>query len=130
MHSKDQKKTTKKKEEEEATMEGLIPFLFQALKKPRPHNRYRSFSETSTRSYHLLVGGDSVEGSSHRRTRSEFQPPTFDVLQQNSGVEYLSNSKSFSRGSVLSPGNPNGFKQIGSNANYQVSKGTNLNRRR
>ncbi|CAN6544470.1 unnamed protein product [Malus baccata var. baccata] len=64
-------------------MEGLIPFLLHAIKKQRPQHRLiRSFSASesnSNRSYHLLLTGqDSAEGSSHRRTRSEFQPPTFN----------------------------------------------------
>uniref|UniRef100_A0A7N1A071 Uncharacterized protein n=1 Tax=Kalanchoe fedtschenkoi TaxID=63787 RepID=A0A7N1A071_KALFE len=57
-------------------MEGLIPYLLQAIKKDKPphHQRRRnSFSEGSTRSYHLLMDHiDSFTGSSHRRTRSEF----------------------------------------------------------
>lgn len=67
-------------------MEGLIPFLINAVKKQRPHHHsYRSLSAGSSRSYHLLIGGDqSVEGSSHRRTRSEFQPPSLDLLEQKS----------------------------------------------
>ncbi|MCD7451151.1 hypothetical protein HAX54_009776 [Datura stramonium] len=57
-------------------MEGLIPFLLHAMKKQRPHhNSFRCLSDTSNRSYHMLVGSDSIEGSSHRRTRSEFLPP-------------------------------------------------------
>ncbi|KAM3291430.1 hypothetical protein P3S67_019719 [Capsicum chacoense] len=71
-------------------MEGLIPFLLHAMKKQKPHpNSFRCLSDTSNRSYHMLVGGDSVEGSSHRRTRSEFQPPVtsadfLDLPQQRS----------------------------------------------
>ncbi|KAK4378504.1 hypothetical protein RND71_000366 [Anisodus tanguticus] len=63
-------------------MEGLIPFLLHAMKKQKPqHNSFRCLSDTSNRSYHMLVGADSIEGSSHRRTRSEFQPPvTVDFL--------------------------------------------------
>ncbi|KAF5733204.1 hypothetical protein HS088_TW17G00744 [Tripterygium wilfordii] len=63
-------------------MEGLIPFLLRAMKKQRPQNTYRSFSEGSGCSYRLLTGGDSVSGSSHRRTRSDFQPPTSEFLNQ------------------------------------------------
>ncbi|KAL8264672.1 hypothetical protein R6Q59_022802 [Mikania micrantha] len=60
-------------------MEGLIPFLMHAIKKPRPHNTYRSVSVTSTPSYHILVGSDAqVERSPHRRTRSEFHAPAAD----------------------------------------------------
>ncbi|OIT08596.1 PREDICTED: uncharacterized protein LOC109230867 [Nicotiana attenuata] len=78
-------------------MEGLIPFLLHAMKKQKPHhNTFRCLSDTSNRSYHMLVGADSIEGSSHRRTRSEFQPPvTVDFLE-------LSQPKSFNyRGSSL-----------------------------
>ncbi|TXG64129.1 hypothetical protein EZV62_011123 [Acer yangbiense] len=72
-------------------MEGLIPFLIHAMKKQRPQHSYRSFSVGSTRSYHLLNGGDAVDGSSHRRTRSDFQPPTSTAqfLGQRSGIEFV-----------------------------------------
>ncbi|XP_047971377.1 uncharacterized protein LOC125214407 [Salvia hispanica] len=74
-------------------MEGLIPFLIHAMKKEKPQNAYRCLSDNSTtaRSYHLLLGGsDSVEGSSHRRTRSDYQPPsTIDF-------GHLPHAKSFS----------------------------------
>ncbi|KAJ8763477.1 hypothetical protein K2173_002360 [Erythroxylum novogranatense] len=68
-------------------MEGLIPYLLHAMKKQKPHNTYRSFSEGSSRSYHLLTGGDSFSGSSHRRTKSEFQQPTMEVLEHQAGLE-------------------------------------------
>ncbi|CAI9764435.1 unnamed protein product [Fraxinus pennsylvanica] len=87
-------------------MEGLIPFLLHAMKKQRPQHSYRSLSENSTRSYHLLMAaGESVEGSSHRRTRSEFQPPSINFLEQRSGLEYFSHTKSFSKGYKSSPSN-------------------------
>ncbi|XWS39865.1 hypothetical protein CRYUN_Cryun18bG0091200 [Craigia yunnanensis] len=57
-------------------MEGLIPYLIRAMKKQKPHHHYRSMSVGSSHGYHLLMGQsqqESVEGSSHRRTRSEFQ---------------------------------------------------------
>ncbi|KAF5182130.1 hypothetical protein FRX31_028286 [Thalictrum thalictroides] len=79
-------------------MDGLIPFLFHAIKKQKGGSRrnYRSLSDQggSTRSYHLLIGNSgSLEGSSHRRTRSEFQPPTFDFIDQHSsGIELHSRS--------------------------------------
>ncbi|KAK7840514.1 hypothetical protein CFP56_016643 [Quercus suber] len=70
-------------------MEGLIPFLLHAIKKPKPHNRYsRSQSEISNRSYHLLNAEESFSGSSHRRTRSEFQPPAIEFVQQRPGYGY------------------------------------------
>ncbi|PWA85472.1 hypothetical protein CTI12_AA122030 [Artemisia annua] len=49
------------------------------MKKHRLQSSYRSLSA----SYHLL-DGSVTEGSSHRRTRSAFQPPT-ENLQQRSG---------------------------------------------
>ncbi|KAJ4824984.1 hypothetical protein Tsubulata_014358 [Turnera subulata] len=83
-------------------MEGLIPYLIHAIKKQRLQDsyRYRSLSAGSSRSYHLLMDGgggplgddDSFKnGSSHRRTRSEFQPPaTSELLEQKStGLQYL-----------------------------------------
>ncbi|CAA2999700.1 Hypothetical predicted protein [Olea europaea subsp. europaea] len=95
-------------------MEGLIPYLLHAMKKQRPQHSYRSLSENSTRSYHLLRGGESVEGSSHRRTRSEFQPPSVDFLEQrSSGLEYFSHAKSFSKGCKSSPNVDNGSRQRG-----------------
>ncbi|TMW96831.1 hypothetical protein EJD97_006709 [Solanum chilense] len=61
-------------------MEGLIPFLLHAMKKHKPHQKtFRCLSDTSNRSYHMLIQAESMEGSSHRRTRSEFQPPVTTV---------------------------------------------------
>ncbi|KAI4342040.1 hypothetical protein MLD38_026702 [Melastoma candidum] len=59
-------------------MEGLIPFLIQAVRNQKLRQGYRSLSAggSSHRSYHLLMEGERPsEGSSHRRTRSEFQLP-------------------------------------------------------
>lgn len=74
-------------------MEGLIPYLIHAMKKQKPDvkRRYRSFShsESSNRSYHLLLASD---GSSHRRTRSDFQPPTTDFLEQRHAADAASPS--------------------------------------
>ncbi|KAL8239508.1 hypothetical protein R6Q59_016075 [Mikania micrantha] len=93
-------------------MEGLIPFLMHAVKKPKPHNNYRSVSVGSTRSYHVLVGSDApVDGSSHRRTRSEFRSPTDDFLEQRSGFGCMPQSKSYKRYSTGLTSN-----------SYQVSK--------
>ncbi|KAL4588622.1 hypothetical protein LXL04_001514 [Taraxacum kok-saghyz] len=77
-------------------MEGLIPFLMHAMKKHSLQNGYRSLSTGSTCRRHLLDGA-VVEGSSHRRTRSEFQPPTAEYLQQISGSEFGSRSMSFKK---------------------------------
>ncbi|KAK9287123.1 hypothetical protein L1049_015534 [Liquidambar formosana] len=93
-------------------MEGLIPFLLHALKKQRPHHSYRSLSEGSSRSYHVLMGPDSYEGASHRRARSEFEPPTVEFLEQRSGFE---------KNSVLANSTGSGLRQMGSYP-YQVSK--------
>ncbi|KAE8723726.1 Radical SAM superfamily protein isoform 1 [Hibiscus syriacus] len=74
-------------------MEGLIPYLIHAMKKEKPTHRYRSMSVGSSRGYHLLMGqspADSVEGSLHRRTRSEFQPPTVEFFEQRSGLGMVS----------------------------------------
>ncbi|KAI3707968.1 hypothetical protein L2E82_36938 [Cichorium intybus] len=82
-------------------MEGLIPFLMHAMKKQRPQNNYRSVSVGSTRSYHVLVGADAtVDGSSHRRTRSEFQSPTADFPEQRSGFGCIPQSKNYKRSST------------------------------
>ncbi|PHT28783.1 hypothetical protein CQW23_31600 [Capsicum baccatum] len=93
-------------------MEGLIPFLLHAMKKQEPqHKSFRCHSGTSNQDYHMLVGGDSVEGSSHRRTQLQ-SPVSTDFL-------YLPQPKSFSnRTSILfSPvSNQNGSRQqFGSN---------------
>ncbi|KVH93339.1 uncharacterized protein LOC112517390 [Cynara cardunculus var. scolymus] len=71
-------------------MEGLIPFLMHAMKKShRLHHTYRSFSTGSTASYHLLDAAQpsAAEGSSHRRTRSDFQPPTAEFLHHRSAFD-------------------------------------------
>ncbi|KAJ7946162.1 Beta-1,4-xylosidase [Quillaja saponaria] len=90
-------------------MEGLIPYLIHAMKKQSPQHSYRSLSEGSTRgrSYHLLTAAsppDSFKGSSHRRTRSEFQPPptTADFLKKRHGLGVcgLTRTFSFNKGSA------------------------------
>ncbi|KAL2231521.1 UNVERIFIED_CONTAM: hypothetical protein Sindi_1746500 [Sesamum indicum] len=114
-------------------MEGLIPLLLHAMKKQRPQNAYRCLSENSTngRSYHLLLAGDAVEGSSHRRTRSEFQPSS--TVDFSSGSEHLPHAKSFAaRGPAASPSNADkGLRHRGftSASHYQVSERTNNYRR-
>ncbi|XP_038996320.1 uncharacterized protein LOC120120866 [Hibiscus syriacus] len=93
-------------------MEGLIPYLIHAMRKQKPRHHYRSASlGSSSRSYHLLMGQqESVEGSSHRRTRSEFQPPaTVELFQQRSGFGHRDGSSSYVMG--------------GSNAHQQKSTG-------
>lgn len=60
-------------------MEGLIPFVLHALKKKRERSKYSSLKEGSSHSCrHPLtenVVGFNLDGSSHRRTRSDFQTP-------------------------------------------------------
>lgn len=93
-------------EETKAKMEGLIPYLLHAIKKPRPQHRYRSFSvseSNSNRSYHLLMSGQgSLEGSSHRRTRSEFQPPSSADLFEQRSANDLIHARSVKEGGVSS----------------------------
>ncbi|KAK4802134.1 hypothetical protein SAY86_000337 [Trapa natans] len=70
-------------------MEGLIPYLLQAVKKQKPRHAYRCLSDASNRSYHLLTGNDSFNGSSHRRNLSEPPPPLtasrFELSEQRTG---------------------------------------------
>ncbi|KAF8406205.1 hypothetical protein HHK36_008290 [Tetracentron sinense] len=89
-------------------MEGLIPFLLHAIKKGKPHNSYRCLSEGSSRSYRPLVGTDSIEGSSHRRTRSDFQQRASDFVEQRPSLQFL-HSRSLKADSVLSPSKPKGI---------------------
>ncbi|XP_059644258.1 uncharacterized protein LOC132286018 [Cornus florida] len=110
-------------------MEGLIPFLLHTLKKQRSHNSYRSLSDSSNRSYHMLMGPDSLDGSSHRRTRSEFVPLTveFSQQQQQPGLEF-SHSRSINGASVVTNSATNGRSQIGASTNtYRATKKTNTN---
>ncbi|KAL9317309.1 hypothetical protein ACSQ67_013826 [Phaseolus vulgaris] len=80
--------------------------------KPHAHRSYRSFShsESSTRSYHLLLAADSFTGSSHRRTRSDFQPPTSEFSEQRHGAE----------GFLVSP-----TTAVNANASYAAQPSTN-----
>ncbi|KAK3193029.1 hypothetical protein Dsin_024339 [Dipteronia sinensis] len=109
-------------------MEGLIPFLIHAMKKQRPQHSYRSFSVGSTRSYHLLNEGDAVDGSSHRRTRSDFQPPTStnQFLEQRSGIEFV-RSRTVNRSSENYNSSPRAAAlKIGSHPqNHIISKEAN-----
>ena len=105
-------------------MEGLIPYLIHAMKKQKPRHHYRSMSVGSSRGYHLLTGQsqpESVEGSSHRRTRSEFQPPTVEFFEQRSGLEFLS-PKGYNKGSSVNYPSMVGGSNIGSFAHQQTSK--------
>lgn len=110
-------------------MEGLIPFLIHAMKKQKPGHHYRSMSVGSSRGYHLLMGQsqpESVEGSSHRRTRSEFQPPTLEFTEQRSGLEFLSpRARGYNNGSSVNYPSMAGGSNIGSFAHQQTSKVNN-----
>ncbi|KAF9665936.1 hypothetical protein SADUNF_Sadunf16G0177000 [Salix dunnii] len=93
-------------------MEGLIPYLLHSIKKQRPRNSYRSLSIGSSRSYHLLMGGDqgeSLNGSSHRRTRSEYQPPPLEFSEQRASLDFL-RSGSLRKRSLNSPSMTGGSK--------------------
>ncbi|EOX98470.1 hypothetical protein QUC31_015149 [Theobroma cacao] len=103
-------------------MEGLIPFLIHAVRKQKPGHHYKSMSVGSSRSYHLLMGQsqqESVEGSSHRRTRSEFQPPTVGFFEQRSGLEFLS-PKGYNSGSSINYPSMAGGSNVGSYAHQQT----------
>ncbi|KAH6833192.1 beta-1 [Perilla frutescens var. hirtella] len=75
-------------------MEGLIPILIRAMKKQRPQHAYRCLSENSTgRSYHLLLAGDSAGGSSHRRTRSDCHGQDAVTGSENSTARGAANAE-------------------------------------
>ncbi|KAF8404885.1 hypothetical protein HHK36_009780 [Tetracentron sinense] len=98
-------------------MEGLIPFILHAIKKQKPHNSYRCVSEGSSRSYRPLTEMESLEGSSLRRTRSEFPPPASDFLEHR-----FIHSRSLKKESVLSPSKPKDSAQIGSYPHHASKK--------
>ncbi|KAL8188925.1 hypothetical protein R6Q57_029445 [Mikania cordata] len=77
-------------------MEGLIPLLMHVMKKHRLQNSFRSLSAGS---YHLLEAS-AADGSSHRRSRSDFQPTAAVYLQQRPGFGFVSQSTSFKKGST------------------------------
>ncbi|KAA0044340.1 putative beta-D-xylosidase 5 isoform X2 [Cucumis melo var. makuwa] len=90
-------------------MEGLIPYLFHAMKKQKPRHSYRSQSVGSSRSYHLLITAN--DESSHRRTRSDYQPPTFEFLDQQRPSQELTHSRSVNKVAFGSSTRPsNGFE--------------------
>lgn len=71
-------------------MEGLIPLVFKALKKKRERSKYQSLSRGSTRSCRFPSTENivelSFEGSSHRRTRSDFPTPASDFREWRSST--------------------------------------------
>lgn len=79
-------------------MEGLIPYLFHAMKKQKPRHNYRSQSVGSSRSYHLLINDES----SHRRTRSDFQTPTTFEFSDKRSTHELTHSRSVNKGAFES----------------------------
>ncbi|KAL8116307.1 uncharacterized protein LOC141668081 [Apium graveolens] len=108
-------------------MEGLIPFLIHTIKKQKPHNSYRSLSDSSNRSYHILMGAaTSVEGSSHRRTRSDV-----DFFDKKSGYndDYLARSSGINRGSSATTSNVHGSKQVASSVLHVAKNGKTYNPR-
>lgn len=113
-------------------MEGLIPYLLRAIKKQKGYNSYRSLSEGSTRSYHVLLNAqDSTTGSSHRRTRSEFQRPAIEFTEQRSGhVHDFIRSRSVHEYSPSSNSSVVGAPKIGSYPIFQVPGEANIRRRR
>ncbi|CAN0903967.1 hypothetical protein LINGRAHAP2_LOCUS22811 [Linum grandiflorum] len=114
-------------------MDGLIPFLIHAMKSHHHHHHLRSFnsfSEGSTRSYHPLVGGvdgSSVNGgSSHRRTRSDFQPPsTAGFLDHRSSTAALDHNST--AGVVAGGGGGGAHKFAGNGGRGQRPKETVAN---
>nr|GLL23753.1 uncharacterized protein LOC104094238 [Ipomoea trifida] len=121
-------------------MEGLIPYLLHAMKKQKsPHSRRHSFrclSDTSNRSYHLLIGADSAEGSSHRRTFSDFQPDYFSDHQRSPRGLGCFPKNVAGAGSVMSPAasKHNNGTETAVTSGYQASFSTtatvNVNHRR
>ncbi|KAJ8638303.1 hypothetical protein MRB53_012570 [Persea americana] len=67
-------------------MEGLIPIVFNAIMKKREGSKYRSLFDSSSRCrpFLLLEHVGSFDGSSHRRTRSDFQNPSSEFLEWRS----------------------------------------------
>ncbi|QCD91908.1 hypothetical protein DEO72_LG4g2877 [Vigna unguiculata] len=49
-------------------MEGLIPYIIDAMRKQKPNTLTHSRSDTSQRSYRMLLGSDSFNGSHHSHT--------------------------------------------------------------
>ncbi|XP_068655935.1 uncharacterized protein [Aristolochia californica] len=87
-------------------MEGLIPYVLHAIKRNRDRSKYRSLSQGSSRNclYPLTVREEaSYEGSSHRRTRSDYQPPVSDLRDWVSGTDHQPLSGGFG-GPVVLPG--------------------------
>ncbi|KAK1317984.1 hypothetical protein QJS10_CPA05g01220 [Acorus calamus] len=72
-------------ETELLNMEGLIPFLFHKIKKTRAEKGYQGLSTGSSHggSYRQLIdrrSTEQMEGSSHRRVRSDFPAVSYSVF--------------------------------------------------
>ncbi|KAL3730268.1 hypothetical protein ACJRO7_027294 [Eucalyptus globulus] len=106
-------------------MEGLIPFVIRSVRKQRLYSSYRCLSDGSARSYHLLAGGESVDGSSHRRTKSELpQLSAAEFKEQRSGVE-LARAHSMNKGSMVSTATAANGSNIASSYYPQINKDVN-----
>lgn len=105
-------------------MEGLIPFLIHTVRKQKSHKNYRSLSDTSNRSYHILIGGNSAEGSSHRRTRSDV-----DFLERKATYDhdYLAHSSGMNKGSFVTNSNVQASKHVGSSVLQVAEQGNTYN---
>ncbi|KAK9715847.1 hypothetical protein RND81_06G193600 [Saponaria officinalis] len=83
-------------------MEGLIPYVIRAIKRQTLHkNGYRCLSNASRHDYdHLLASaGNSIDnGSSHRRTQSEFRSQDSEDYSQ---AYVVRNSSINSKGSFF-----------------------------
>ncbi|KAK9044240.1 hypothetical protein V6N11_072555 [Hibiscus sabdariffa] len=103
------------------------------MRKQNPTHRYRSMSAGSSRGYHLLLGQSPAE-SSHRRTRSEFQPPTAELLfEQSSGLGLRGPKDDNNGSSSLNYNSVAGGSKVGSyqqNSNLKNNQVSDVRRRR
>ncbi|XP_010557520.1 PREDICTED: uncharacterized protein LOC104826494 [Tarenaya hassleriana] len=110
-------------------MEGLIPYLMQAMKKGHDPNAHysRSVSAGSSRGNRpLLLGHDDHSnslhhGSSHRRTRSDYKPPGPDQLwDPRSGFGQDLDSDSMNKSSSSFVGGADVVKEAEENVSYTM----------
>lgn len=70
------------RERRDRVMEGLIPYIIDAMRKKQKADHSNtnilthSYSNTSQRSYHMLLGSDSFNGSHHNHTIMNLTAPT------------------------------------------------------
>ncbi|KAJ4966509.1 hypothetical protein NE237_018358 [Protea cynaroides] len=103
-------------------MEGLIPCIVKALKRQKSQRSSLSPSESWSRSYYRpLNSKGSSDGSSHRRTRSDFQPPVAELLENRSSDVQFLHSGSLKTDSFLIPSNLKAPRKMDSDT-YQASK--------